>query len=1118
MKNLIIVFIILASTTLYAQMQGLHGEFSEYRNGLHAGNQFRTTFYNDGHYGKSDNSPEDIGGEWPINSGHSYMWDGNPFVGSEVIDTEGELKHIVSGTISLGGNITTGQQGPTGEWWTFLPLPKFANPDTNKVAMSKWPWSWPNFWPDKFDDQIDPGWPGKWNGYFGKDVYNADEESYFVIDDYQNKEFAFYPDSTDLNRRGLGMRVTCRGLQWSNALVEDALFTLYDIENIGTTEHDKMVFGFKIGSVIGALVTESGDGWDDSGAYDVEEDIAYMFDNDLIGTNGWYPIGYFGGAFLESPGNHFDGIDNDADASSGPGPTITESMFAPFTIHEGDDIALIDYKTFERDVTKMPKDTVFIYYQDLVIKIWPGKEIVEIPNNLIDDNLNGLIDENNGSTFGEPPNEITTYLYVGAKYIDYFTGEGKDNLLLDERRDDGIDNDSDWNPLFDDVGLDGVANTGDTGEADGIPTSGAGTDLPGEPHIDKTDIDESDMLGLTSFTLFLWEDIPLFEDELLWKAMIPGYLDDILQNNNTELLYGSGYFPMKPNQRERFSMGLIAGDNLDDLFENKSWVSKAYSENYNFSKAPIIPTLKAFAGDNQVTLYWDELAEKSVDPIGGLDFEGYRIYRSTDPGFNDMQAITDSKGSVIYRKPLAQFDLINEFSGNAEARLKGQSFWLGENTGLVHSFVDTSAVNGYKYYYAVTSYDHGLPPAIPPTECSKFISISTSGEIDKGKNVVIVRPQAPSAGYISSDTLDAHWMAGSTTNGKIGFKIVDPTLLRNATYRVTFEDTLMKSGAAMLPYTLNFTLTDITNFNTSDTLINKSTLLDPDDELPLTHGFRLRLKNYPELIVNEKLTKWNRDNIYAHRVRLFKKGRLVGWPKSSDYRIEFGEPGMKMSTAIQGTSGENEVNFRIYNITEGKEIEFGFKENDGNDGIFSAYTDGRKSDLVIFLEKDEHDSLICTWQFELFDPEADSLTENPQPGDYLTIIFDKPFLSNDVYEFKTKAQTVDEALAENQITNIKVVPNPYIVSNSWEPQNPYSTGRGPRELHFIHLPPKCTIKIFNIRGQLVRKIEHDNDIWNGTEIWDMQTKDQLDIAYGIYIYHVDAGDMGQKIGKFAVIK
>jgi hypothetical protein len=34
----------------------------------------------------------------------------------------------------------------------------------------------------------------------------------------------------------------------------------------------------------------------------------------------------------------------------------------------------------------------------------------------------------------------------------------------------------------------------------------------------------------------------------------------------------------------------------------------------------------------------------------------------------------------------------------------------------------------------------------------------------------------------------------------------------------------------------------------------------------------------------------------------------------------------------------------------------------------------------------------------------------------------------------------------------------------------------------------------------------------------MLSKDNLDISYGIYIYHVDAPGIGEKIGKFVVIK
>ena len=93
-----------------------------------------------------------------------------------------------------------------------------------------------------------------------------------------------------------------------------------------------------------------------------------------------------------------------------------------------------------------------------------------------------------------------------------------------------------------------------------------------------------------------------------------------------------------------------------------------------------------------------------------------------------------------------------------------------------------------------------------------------------------------------------------------------------------------------------------------------------------------------------------------------------------------------------------------------------------------------------------------------------------------------------------------------------------IVTNSWEPKNLYLSGRGERKLRFIHLPQSCTIRIFTILGNLVREITHHSDILDGTYVWDMLIKEQLDIAYGIYIYHVDAGELGQKIGKFAVIK
>tara|TARA_B100000519_G_C13916161_1_gene284537 strand:+ start:91 stop:222 length:132 start_codon:yes stop_codon:yes gene_type:complete len=40
----------------------------------------------------------------------------------------------------------------------------------------------------------------------------------------------------------------------------------------------------------------------------------------------------------------------------------------------------------------------------------------------------------------------------------------------------------------------------------------------------------------------------------------------------------------------------------------------------------------------------------------------------------------------------------------------------------------------------------------------------------------------------------------------------------------------------------------------------------------------------------------------------------------------------------------------------------------------------------------------------------------------------------------------------------------------------------------------------------------------GTGSWDLLTKDNLTISYGVYVYHVEAEGIGEKIGKLAIIK
>ena len=99
-----------------------------------------------------------------------------------------------------------------------------------------------------------------------------------------------------------------------------------------------------------------------------------------------------------------------------------------------------------------------------------------------------------------------------------------------------------------------------------------------------------------------------------------------------------------------------------------------------------------------------------------------------------------------------------------------------------------------------------------------------------------------------------------------------------------------------------------------------------------------------------------------------------------------------------------------------------------------------------------------------------------------------------------------------------MVPNPYVASASFEPTNPVSRAeRGDRRLYFANVPQRCTIRIYTVAGELVDVIEHEGDLNEGKAFWDLRTKDNMNISYGLYLFHVES-DEGSYIGKFAVIK
>ncbi|HUF07839.1 MAG TPA: hypothetical protein VMO47_00875 [Rhodothermales bacterium] len=1228
----------------------------ERRSDIIDGNNIRATITNWGQTAQSG-EPGDFFYEWPKNTNRIYVALTQLWVGAQLTDAAGQPFWVV--------DLADFRSNPVNEndSWTFEPIKGYVNPAGKEfgIAQSDEPDSYPPLWPDKLVDTDDPGWAGSWNGFFGKDIQNADQEFFFKIgDDRYNRFTNFFPDSTDLTRKGLGLVTEVRILAWSQILIDDVVFLLHAIKNDGTTDLPRVAFTMWLADLVG------GDATDDIPFFDVLEDVAFMTDADGIGNDafGSDPVGVAAIAFLETPGNAVDRIDNDADGSTADdcSPEVGECnspiVRAEFLVGEDPANGIDDNENglIDENETHIPfvgeqaqsPGVGFADYIDndedgegnspIVTETmlgeasgdrwrrWPppggndavqrrsdGSFIVHLLDvdesdvgkgfkDNIDNDDSHIQPTANYPYLSEPGSPVITQEIVdiaasdpygryrvpgtdivlfqvgpedlGKAYADGIDNDGDGAIdegidegideMIDESRFDGIDNDGDWNPLQDDTGLDGVPFTGDLGDGDGVPTSGVGTPFPGEKNIDLTDIAESDQIGITNVRI-----IPAFslnfnsqsDRFLFFSHMIPGDLDiNIPEPGENDIVVTSSLFPLRAGQIERISLSIQIGQDMAQALDSRDNALSAYQEDYQFAQAPITPLVTAVPGDGKITLYWDSEAEESFDPfLASLgrpanDFEGYRIYRATDPAFLDATVITDGFGNLLLRRPIAQFDLINEFEGFHPTDINGVKFYLGNNmqdpgedeNGLTHVWVDENVTNGITYFYAVTAYDFGSAiDNIPPTETPVRIRRLPDGRIETGRNVVEVKPVAPPVGYIPADIVDLERVRGFTSS-TVAFEIVDPrTVQENHQYRLTFEDTLLLGGRNT-PDTLTtktYTLEDLTS---GETIISRSRRVGGDDEFPVFDdfgrpvGFSMRFFNEPFVRLNTATSTWSNAEVYPISIRPYlAAGFLKGFRNPADYRIDVVGAGQGQSTQLEVRRNlvlpSRPTNIRVFNQSTGEEVKYAFWDLSGPDlqgatstepASFSADPSVAESDRIVVIEPQIGGAPddIVTWEFSL---NFTAPGRDPQQGESVDVRTRKPFLSSDEFRFVVQGSEVDADSAAKLLDLIHVVPNPYVATNRFEPLNPFTTGRGPRRLQFVNVPPQCTIRIFSVGGRLVRRLDHNtgpNDTigaaerMNGIVEWDLESEDRLTVSYGVYIYHVEAPGIGETQGTFAIIK
>ncbi len=1106
------------------------GEAREIRSLIIRGNKITTVVYN---YG-SITRPNTLGNVADLVWNRlGYGFEFTPLVGATVTDTSGRQVSILNDGMWLANQ--GGYSPDNTVKWGWLPKAGYAASGQNDIAawshrsdvggdLTRRPHSWPESWYNQTLGRY------VWPAFLGNDATAPDEEAYFVVDDYTNAKYPYYPFPDDSSKRGLGLDMECRFFQFNNPLAEDIIFLVYRVTNKSPKTINKVYFGMYGDPHVGGPAD-----YGDDLAYFIPprgvladpfpqraRSMVYAWDDNGTGDGG-LTCGYFGFKFLESPTNSANGRDDDDDGINDESPFNDAGFY-------------IDGVTFP----------------------------------------------------------LNTGIEDTIKYIKVF-GKIKARWAGDE--------DGDWDPEKDDVGIDGIAGTGDFGEGNKKPDIGydANGILVSEPHFGIRDVDESDQIGLTSFNALGYTNgvpnVPkndVFFYQLLSSDSIA--IDQVLFRTPSDniFLYGSGPFPLAPGGTQRFSIALMMGENLPDLLLNAETAQRVLEANYLFAQPPPKPNVRAIPGDRKVTLYWDAAPEIAVDPLTATqDFEGYKIYRSEDYTFSDVYTITDANGAAFLPNAMidatgqrAQFDLVNEWSGlhPVEYIGRGVKYNLGNNSGLVHEFVDSTVTNGKTYYYAVASYDHGfdsLGVQLPPTESQIAITKDpVTGVLSFDQNTVSAVPGPLPSGQtkaiVDNDFMPRRVKGIST--GSMTVKVMeDVAVLDGAQYNIDFRtaaskvvydiqsltfhtDNFISRDTVFVPLsrknliTSTVTVKDAAGATVNPSLyridvpggrirgvapgnlpanaafsityqyytVFESNRLAAEDDNAVFDGMRVYVKDVP-LGIDSANSGWASKNNTSLTARVHKTIALPTAPfrpAPLDFQIQWNRTDTTANgkwafpgDTLLNNSGRRVVvcPFRIINVTDTSTIRVLVDKAQTD----SMWRPGREI-VIVTPPKYAPQSPIPVLVSVTFSATPGQALVLPTQGNVFEVKTSKPFAAGDQYTFTSTSSKFDAARATNALDQIRVVPNPYVGYSDIEQPGASSIRRGENKLQFRNLPPKCTIRIYSLVGELVDTIVKDDG--NSYVDWQLLSYEGQRLAYGVYIYHVDVPGVGEKIGRLALIK
>ena len=316
---------------------------------------------------------------------------------------------------------------------------------------------------------------------------------------------------------------------------------------------------------------------------------------------------------------------------------------------------------------------------------------------------------------------------------------------------------------------------------------------------------------------------------------------------------------------------------------------------------PDVPNVYITAEHRKVIISWDASAEESIDPFSGYsDFEGYKVYKSTDGGETwggAQNKIYDYYGNFVGWRPIVQFDYtetqdtsrcIYENSFGCEDGVRREEISgldpmasrinLGSNSGLQHSFIDSNVVDGFEYTYSVTSYDMGLrtyihtyipiigseslyqdstewspsnpahglfgPDSLPVYGAYKSLEC-TMGSSDADPNFVSIIPGFKASNISFPDIENAEEFIvpneGTIGNGEKFYAIVDESLLTDDLLRFEIQAELLiedvnKDGIIETKSNTDNNMDYFNGYPTGNPLLFAYEVLDTLSQLPVNVG------------------------------------------------------------------------------------------------------------------------------------------------------------------------------------------------------------------------------------------------------------------------------------------